>query len=367
MGESEAGMGRREPGAAAPRADADLRRGLKLLLATAALVAAGLLVWSLAQVLLLVFGAVLVAVLLDAMAAVLCRRTPLGRGVSLALAGLLVLAVLAGFLVLFGAQLQAQLAELAGRLPELAAMLENRLGIEDLEGWAADRLREMLRDGGIASRLAGISSNLLGALANLGLVIVAGVYLAARPELYRDGLLLLFPPAAQQRARATLDAVGRALRLWLLGQLVAMLMVGVLTALGLWLLGIPSALALGFIAGLLEFVPYLGPILGALPALLLALAESPSLVLWVVLLYAAVQQVEGNLITPLVQQRAVDMPPALTIFAILAFGVLFGLGGVLLATPLAVVLMVMVKTLWVRDTLHRETSIPGERRRRGGN
>jgi predicted PurR-regulated permease PerM len=137
-------------------------------------------------------------------------------------------------------------------------------------------------------------------------------------------------------------------------------MVGVLTTLGLWLLGIPSALALGLLAGVLEFVPFLGPILSAVPAVALALGEGMDTMLWVVGLYVAVQQIEGALITPLVQQHTVDLPPALTIFAIVAFGVLFGPLGILLATPLAVVVFVLVKKLWVREVLHENTELPGE-------
>ena len=123
---------------------------------------------------------------------------------------------------------------------------------------------------------------------------------------------------------------------------------------------VPAALALALLAGLAQFVPLIGPIVAAIPALLIALAEGWQIALWTLLLYVAIQQVESNLITPLVQRQAVALPPAITLFAVVAFGVLFGPLGILFATPLAVVAFVAVKELWVRDTLGEPTEVPGE-------
>jgi predicted PurR-regulated permease PerM len=142
--------------------------------------------------------------------------------------------------------------------------------------------------------------------------------------------------------------LGSALRLWLVGQLFAMALVGILAGLGLWLLGIPSALALGLIAGLLEFVPVVGPIAAAVPAVLLAMLVGWEESLMVAGLYFAIQQVEGYVITPLVQQRAVDLPPALTLFSLIALGTVFGVPGVLLAAPMTVAIYVALKTLYLR-------------------
>nr|MBA2771391.1 AI-2E family transporter [Sphingomonas sp.] len=125
--------------------------------------------------------------------------------------------------------------------------------------------------------------------------------------------------------------------------------------------GVPSALVLGLLAGLLEFIPFAGPALAAVPAILLALAVSPDLALWVLLLYIGVQQVEGAVVQPLVQQYAVDLPGVVLLFSLIAFGTLFGALGVLLAAPLAVVTYVLVKRLYVREALDTETEIPGER------
>jgi predicted PurR-regulated permease PerM len=153
----------------------------------------------------------------------------------------------------------------------------------------------------------------------------------------------------------------RALRLWLKGQLIAMIIVGVLTGVGLWLLGVPSAMVLGLLAGLLEFIPFAGPIISAIPAILIALAAGPDLALWVALLYVAVQQLEGALVQPLVQQYAVELPGVVLLFALIAFGTVFGAIGVILAAPLAVVTYVLVKRLYVQEALDTPTPIPGEK------
>jgi predicted PurR-regulated permease PerM len=159
---------------------------------------------------------------------------------------------------------------------------------------------------------------------------------------------------------ATRTPSTRAASRWLLGQLLAMMFVFVLTGLGLRAIGVRAALALALLAGLAEFVPIIGPVVSAIPALLIALAEGWQTALWTLLLYLAIQQVESNLITPLVQHRVVSLPPAVALFALVAFGLLFGSLGVLFATPLAVVIFVGVKKLWVRETLGEPTELPGE-------
>ena len=143
-----------------------------------------------------------------------------------------------------------------------------------------------------------------------------------------------------------------------------MIMVGVLIGAGLAFIGVPSALGLGFVAGVLEFIPYLGPILSAVPALLLASTQSWEMVAWTLGLFVVVQQVENNIILPLVTGRAVDLPPAVGLIAVVAIGMLFGPLGLLLAYPLAIVVDVAVRRLYVRDALGENVSIPGEKEKR---
>jgi predicted PurR-regulated permease PerM len=253
------------------------------------------------------------------------------------------------FMLAFGAVLVAVILGIVAR------PIGERLKLPD---WAA-------LVAAVVGNLGNIAVTVGNGIADTLLVIVGGIYLAAQPELYRVGLLKLVPKRGRELAAQALDASGRALKLWLLGRMVSMAVVGLLTWLGLMVIGVPSALALGLLAALLEFVPFIGPILAAVPAILLAFAESPEQAIWTALLFLVIQQFEGNVLEPLVQQRAVDLPPALLLFALVAGGLIFGIVGVILAAPFTVVAFVMVKRLYVQEALHTPTPLPGQDRKKG--
>ena len=318
---------------------------------TVATVVLIILLWYIVDVLLLVFAAVLLALLFRAPADWLARHTPLSPGWSLAVA-LLALAVLVGLVGwLFGHVVAEQAEQLARRLPEIARWVQERMTRYD---WAMEYVRpEKILDGGesqfLGKGLRAISTT-FGAVANLGIVLLMALFLAVQPGLYINGFVRLVPIPRRPRAREVLDAAGHTLRRWLVGQLVLMLVVALLTTTGLWALGMPFPLALGLLAGLLTFVPYLGPILALVPAALVALPEGPLLAAYVVALYIGVQIIEG-LLEPIVQQRAVYLPPVLLIFAQVVLGILTGPLGVVLATPLAAATMVVVNRLYIEDVL----------------
>lgn len=331
-----------------------------LLLRLAIAVVLLLVLWQLGGVLLLAFAAVLVAVGLTSIAAPIARHTPLGHGTALTLAICLLAAFLGGFVVLLGAQIAGQFRELTEQIPDLLASLGERFGVSNFEQIVDERLRDFLASDSTVFNLAGMTLTVLDVGATIGLVFAAGVFIAARPQTYRHGFLLLWPKRMRAEISETVDAGGTALRYWLIAQFTAMAIVGTMSTIGLTLLGVPSALALGFIAAVTDFVPIVGPIFGAVPAVLIAFSISPTLALWVIGLYAVIQLLEGNVVQPLVQSQAVDLPPAITLFALVAAGVLFGPLGVVLATPLAVITLVAVKILYVRHTLDEEVDVPGE-------
>ncbi len=336
-------------------------RFLRRVLITAAVAVLALLLWRAANAVLLALASVLVAVLLLTAAQPL-DRLGLSRGYALLAAGGAILVALALFVLLMGSQLQAQFAELANRLPEAVRSLEQRLGI-DVPAFGGHGGQSGGGSGvpaGILGQIATFGRLLLDALSGLVLAVVGGVFLAASPGLYRRGLVRLLPRSQHGRAEDTLKAIGNALRLWLMGQLIAMSIVGVLVGLGAWAIGLPAPLALGLFAGLAEFVPTIGSIVGAVPALLLALTQGTGGFLWTLALVVAVQQLESNIIEPVVQRRMVQIPPALLLFSVVAFGMVFGLPGVVLAAPLTVVAYVAVKKLYVRETLGEPTGVPGE-------
>jgi predicted PurR-regulated permease PerM len=196
-----------------------------------------------------------------------------------------------------------------------------------------------------------LASGLLGWLANIALILVIGIYLAADSNTYLDGAVRLLPPTKRKRGRQIINAAGEDLRKWLLAMTLDMFFLGTVTGIGLYLIGVPVALALGILSGISVFVPYIGPIVAVIPGLLIALSVSPTLALWAALVYIVAQQLEGNISLPLLQRWSVSMPPAISLLAIVAFGLLFGLWGVLLATPLAVVTLRIVRMAYVEDFL----------------
>jgi predicted PurR-regulated permease PerM len=173
----------------------------------------------------------------------------------------------------------------------------------------------------------------------------------------------LFPKSQHPRVEDAMDAVGNGLTLWFYAQLISMVIVGGLSMLAYWYIGLPGALALGVIAGLTNFIPLLGPVIGAIPAVLISFTAEGNALLWTLAAALVIQQIEGNIIMPIVEKRAVQLPPALALFAILAAGLVFGFLGVFLAVPITVVAFILVKKLYVRQTLGESTPVPGEEER----
>lgn len=297
------------------------------------------------DVLLVIFAGVLLAVFLRWGGCALAQRLHLSPhwGVGLFLFLLLFALVLLG---LFAAPaVSEQLDRLATRLPEAWESLRQRVEASE---WSRALYRMLRPDP--ADSPAGAVSATLGALGNFVVLLFVGLYGALDPDPYRRGFVSLFAPPLRPRAEQLIDRSASQLRGWLVARLFSMAVVGMLTTLGLWALGVPLALVLGLIAGISGFVPNLGPVLSAIPAIGLALAgDAP---VWLVAgLYLAVQTVETYLLTPLVESREVSLPPALILAAQLLMGTLFGILGVALASPLAAVLLVVVQGAYVRPVL----------------
>jgi predicted PurR-regulated permease PerM len=193
------------------------------------------------------------------------------------------------------------------------------------------------------------ASGILWMVASIVMVLFLGVYLSTGPELYTELFLSFFKPPIRGRISRLLDATASALRWWLAGQLIAMAAVGIITTIGLLIVGAPMAISLGVVAMLLTFVPYVGAIMSAIPAILLAFTRSPTLALYVVLIYLIAHVVEGYIVVPLVQHRLVYLPPAMILAMQFLMHVFAGTVGVTFATPLMVVAMVMIKRLYFKQ------------------
>ena len=324
-----------------------------------AIIAIALLLWRLRSLLLLGFGGVLVAIMLSAPTDWLVARTSMARRHAFMVATSTVTLLLIGLFSLVTYRIAGQFSELAETLP--AAF---RSFAENLPMWLQLQIQQ-LQDSLLADQGMGLFEHLtlavgfvFGAITDVILIVFLGLFLAANPSVYRDGLVVLVPGETQERVRDVLHSCATGLRQWLLGQLISMTAVGLMATIGLFLLGIPTALALGVIAGLLEFVPLIGSLAGALPAILVGFTVGPTQALWIGLLYLGIQQIEANILQPLVQKWAVQMPPVLVLVAGIAAFLLFGLPGIIFAAPLALVMTILIGKLYVEDILGRKYNGP---------
>lgn len=326
------------------------RRVFRATVVVIATMAAAYVVWMLVDLLLLLFACALVSLILLTFTNALRRRTGLPFAVSLGLVVIGLLALIGGAVTFFGATMQSEFAELARRLPAAWADLEVRMRASTVGASILERAQGVAPSGqAVVNAATAALAAVGGALSGFLLVLVGGLYLAAQPTLYSTGLLRMMPTQARGSVAETLDAISVSLRNWLKGQGLGMIFVGVGTGLGLWLVGVPAAWAIGLIAGLAEFVPYLGIFIAVIPAVVLGFGQGTDTGLWTIGVLIAVQQLQGNLVMPLLQNRMVDLPPAVTIFGIIAAGILFGVPGVLLATPLTIVVLVLIRRLYLGE------------------
>lgn len=311
------------------------------------------------QVLLILFLAILFAVFLRSISGWLARHTPLSGRWAVVVAFVGWMGLLSGIIAVTAPSMGKQFEELSKTLPESFERLRSEAmryewGRQAAD--AADEAKDLMPDPAMMIRqVAGIFSSTFGALSVALLILFFGICLALEPETYRRGLLHLVPPRRRDRVAGVLDEVGTVLARWLLSVLMSMSIVGVLTGIGLWLLGIPLVFLLAFLAFLLCFIPNLGPFLAAAPAVLIAFSLSPEKALHVALLYLGIQTVESFFITPLIQRKTVLLPPALTGAAQLVLGLFTGLPGIIVAAPLTATTMVLVRRFYVEDTLGDET------------
>lgn len=225
---------------------------------------------------------------------------------------------------------------------------------------SALRQRLAQETGQVTQFIFPVISSTLGAIAGVIIVVFIALYVAVEPGLYRAGVVHLIPRSKRDKADELLDTLAHVLRSWLVARLIAMVLIGATTALGLLVLRVEAALALGLIAALFEFIPFFGPILSAIPAIGIALAESPGKAVAVAILYLIIQQLEGNLVTPLILEKRLEIPPVLTIVTVGALGVVFGVLGMLIAEPLLAAVLVTTKILYVRDQLHDPVKVGAE-------
>jgi predicted PurR-regulated permease PerM len=312
------------------------------------------------EVFVLAFSAVLVAVLLTLLARPFKKRLNLQHWAALTLAGLLLVCVIGAAGYLFGTRLAFDIQNVFARMEAAQQDIRTELGSSPLGSLILSHMgSNVIPVTQIVTSIFSISTSVI---AGVVVSVITGIYFAAHPSMYLNGFLTLFPPDRRPEAEETSKAVGNALCLWLEGQFLSMILVGLLSAAATWTIGLPSFMALGLIAALTEFIPYVGPVIAAVPAVLVAATQGTDQILWTLAAYLAIHTLEGNFIAPLIQRQMVYIPPAVMILGIAAIGFIFGPVAVIFAAPMTVVLFVLVKKLYVRDFLHEQTVIPGEQR-----
>jgi predicted PurR-regulated permease PerM len=309
-----------------------------------------LLIWiikTIFNVLLLLFAGALIAIYFVGLAKLLQRKLNWKYGLCLAISIIGSLLLMIGFFWFAGNSISAQIGELKETLPSAVAsakatLSQNAIGRRLLEAASSDE---------VSSKASGVAqsffSSTFGVLGDLYVVLFLGIFFTVSPKSYTGGLLQLVPSAGKDKGQEVMKKLGTSLTKWLKGQIFAMFVVFILTAIGLLIIGVPMWLVLSLIAGLLNFIPNFGPLIAMVPAVLIGFLGGPTTAMIVAGLYILVQILESNIITPQIQKKMLDVPPALIIIAQLVMGVLTGGWGLILATPVMVVMMVLVKELYV--------------------
>jgi predicted PurR-regulated permease PerM len=321
------------------------------------LLTAGLLLigYLLGNVLLLVFAAVLIAVGLDGAARAFAARLPISRGWALVGVALGIAAIIFGALSLTATRLVQQFWEVGDTVANFVERAEawltelGAMGMVDEIGDGNGGLADAAGD--VAGHVMTFGLTAFGAVTSIIILIVLTLFLAANPALYRGGLVRLVPQENRAMVQDTLSALAHALRWWFLGQLASMALLGVTVGLGLFVMGIELWFALGVLTALLTFVPFLGPLIATVPIVAVGFAEGTQTGLIVLVGYIVIQNIEGNVLGPMIQRKAVDLAPALLIAVQVLLSLIFGVVGLILAAPLTIVAMVAVQKLWVEHTL----------------
>ena len=315
-----------------------------------ALICLALAAWTLRDVLMALFGAFILANGMSLAAKTLAHKTGLRYALAAGIVIVACMATLGAAFWFFGATLIEQVDELRQKIPDGAEWIRRQI---EARSYMRDALSNLdVADlsgptGWLARTLAPKVTSILATAGSLVVMAIVAVYFAAQPERYRSGLLLLAPPASRDRAAQLFEAISRILARWLLGQLVVMAAVGLMSGLGLWLLGVRAAFVLGLLGGLLSFIPFFGSVLTAALAALFALGQGPSYALAVIAMYLAVHFIEGNFVMPVIQSGATSLPPALALVSVISWVILLGAPAAFLAVPLTLLVLTAVKVLYV--------------------
>ncbi len=313
-----------------------------------------LLFQALFSVLLLTLAGALFAIYFRGCAGFFKNNLHIPSGWSLALSIVLNIVLLAAFFWFVGARLQQQVSSLTDTLPKTIDNAKEYLQKSTVGSKALDYLHSSGNSQKTMSIAKKFFSSSFGILSDVYIILLLGMFFIASPYTYKKGIVHLLPPKAKDMGEGILDEIHKDLKNWIKGQLFGFMFIAVLTGLGLWAIGMPLILTLALIAGLLNFIPNFGPIIALIPAILIGLMQGTTTVILILCLYTLIQMVQSAVTQPLIQKKMVSIPPALIIFGQVAMGLLGGFWGVLLATPVIVIIMTLVNKLYVEKQSHHK-------------
>ena len=331
--------------------DADDSRFIRRILLVIVIVAVVAALYKAGDLLILAFGSILGAIVIHAIADLYRDHLRVPARFTLGLGIATVLGAIAFLLWLFGVQFRSQVNVLIAQTPALLNQFAAYLSQSEVGAKVVDAVRQAYAGSKVAQDVGGLVTGAGELILNCLLLLIGALFFAADPKVYERGFLLLIPRSKRPAIEDALFDVGSTLRLWLRAELILMASMGILVGLGLWISGVPSAAALGLLAGLSEFIPYLGPTAAMIPALGLAATQGTAPIVGSLVTYAVVRLVQTNFITPYVQNRVISIPPAITVFAIIGIGAVFGLFGLFFSAALLVVIYTLVRSLYLREVL----------------
>ena len=306
------------------------------------------------KVIILIFASVLIACYFRGISSFIQSKTGWRSAITLTISIGGTFLILAGIFWLAGATISNEADRIEDALPAMIEEVKTLLNDSDAGQEGLEKIEEWRESGKLGAFVSQLFGSTFGYLGDLLIIIVIGIFFTASPHLYLNGITQLVPPARRNKAEDVLETLADGLKKWLAGRFLAMLAVFILTSIGLLIIGVPMWFTLAIIAGLLNFIPNFGPILASIPAILIALSISPTTAAIVAGLYLVVQLLESGIINPMAQKKLVKIPPALIIISQLLVGAMTGIWGVILATPLILIVIILVKELYVKPMNERE-------------
>jgi len=312
---------------------------------------------ALFSLVLLTFASAMVAIYFLGFADLVQRLLHVSYGWAKTISVVFNVILLIAFFCFIGGRLSQQISSLSDTFPQTIQHAKEQISQSDLGKKALEKLQSPAASQKLKAVAGKLFSSSYGALSDLYIVLLISIFFITSPSLYRRGIVHLLPSKAKDEAERIIEKLYQKQKSWLKGQIIGVFFIGILTGIGLWILGMPLVLTLALIAGVLNVIPNFGPLIALIPAVLIAFMQGPNTALIVILIYQGVQIIQSAVMQPIVQKKMVSMPPALIIIGQIAMGTLGGFWGLLLATPAVVVIMTIVNDVYVKKQSYRKYQI----------